>query len=158
MNIDQLRYFIDLSKTGSMNTTAKRMFISQPALSESIRRLEDELGCTLLLRSKTGVVFTDDGKMVLEHALRMLEQHDRMLQKLQIKYGQEQVEGKLSIGIGPTINDTFLPELLVKMHQTHPYVTLSVLEISADSMVDLLETDVINFGLVGILKSNLHKN
>ena len=83
MNIDQLRYFADLAKTGSMNTTAKRMFISQPALSESVKRLEEELGCPLLLRSKTGITFTEDGKMVLEHALRILEQHEQIQQKLQ---------------------------------------------------------------------------
>ncbi|MBQ1188217.1 MAG: LysR family transcriptional regulator, partial [Peptococcaceae bacterium] len=54
MNIDQLKYLVDLAKTSSMNTTAKRMFISQQAISESMKRLEKELDCTLLTRSKTG--------------------------------------------------------------------------------------------------------
>ena len=57
MNIDQLRYFADLAKTNSITNTAKRMFISQQALSESIKRLENEVGCTLVNRSKTGVEF-----------------------------------------------------------------------------------------------------
>ncbi|MBQ2003773.1 MAG: LysR family transcriptional regulator, partial [Peptococcaceae bacterium] len=113
MNIDQLRYFADLAKTKSMNTTAKKMFISQPALSESIKRLEEDLGCTLLHRSKTGITFTEDGKMVLEHALRILEHHDQIRHNLQVKYDQEHIYGKLVIGVGPTINDTFLPDLLL---------------------------------------------
>ena len=128
MNIDQLRYFADLAKTGSMNTTAKRMFISQPALSESVKRLEEELGCPLLLRSKTGITFTEDGKMVLEHALRILEQHEQIQQKLQQKYQNEHLQGQLTIGVGSTINDTFLPDLLLKMHQDYPQIALSVLD------------------------------
>lgn len=149
MNIDQLRYFADLAKTGSMNTTAKRMFISQPALSESVKRLEEELGCPLLLRSKTGITFTEDGKMVLEHALRILEQHDQIRHNLQIKYDQEHIYGKLTIGVGPTINDTFLPELLVKMHQSHPHIALSVLETTPDSIASLLADSIVDIGLIG---------
>ena len=149
MNIDQLRYFADLDKTGSMNTTAKRMFISQPALSESVKRLEEELGCPLLLRSKTGITFTEDGKMVLEHALRILEQHEQIQQKLQQKYQNEHLHGQLTIGVGSTINDTFLPDLLLKMHQDYPQIALSVLETSYDAIFPLLTDTVIDIGLIG---------
>lgn len=153
MNIDQLRYFADLAKTKSMNTTAKRMFISQPALSESVKRLEEELNCVLLIRSKTGIAFTEDGKMVLEHALRILEHHDQIRRNLQIKYDQEHLHGKLVIGVGPTINDTFLPDLLLEMHQCHPHITLSVLENSSDSLFSLLENSIIDIGLIGFSKT-----
>lgn len=149
MNIDQLRYFTDLAKTKSMNTTAKRMFISQPALSESVKRLEEELGCTLLIRSKTGIAFTEDGKMVLEHALRILEHHDQIRHNLQVKYDQEHIYGNLVIGVGPTINDTFLPDLLVKMHQSHPHVALSVLETTQDAIFSLLADAIVDVGLIG---------
>ena len=150
VNIDQLRYFADLAKTKSMNTTAKKMFISQPALSESIKRLEEDLGCTLLHRSKTGITFTEDGKMVLEHALRILEHHDQIRHNLQIKYDQEHIYGKLVIGVGPTINDTFLPDLLLKMHQLHPHISLSVLATTFDAMSTLLTNGIIDVGLAGI--------
>lgn len=153
MNIDQLRYFADLAKTGSMNTTAKRMFISQPALSESVKRLEEELGCPLLLRSKTGITFTEDGKMVLEHALRILEQHEQIQQKLQQKYQNEHLHGQLTIGVGSTINDTFLPDLLLKMHQEYPHIALAVLETEQDSLFPLLNETVIDIGLVGFSQS-----
>ncbi len=152
MNIDQLRYFTDLAKTGSMNTTAKRMFISQPALSESIKRLEEELGCTLLLRSKTGISFTEDGKMVLEHALRILEHHDQIQHNLQLKYDKDHIHGKLVIGVGPVINDTFLPDLLVKLSQDYPHIALSVLENSSDLLPPLLDDGIIDIGLIGLTK------
>ena len=66
MNTDQIAYFIDIAKTGSINTTAKRMFSSQQAVSDAIKRMEQELGCTILERSKRGVSLTDDGKYVLQ--------------------------------------------------------------------------------------------
>ncbi len=153
MNIDQLRYFADLAKTGSMNTTAKRMFISQPALSESVKRLEEELGCPLLIRSKTGITFTEDGKMVLEHALHILEHHAQIQQKLLLKYHNEHLHGQLTIGVGTTINDTFLPDLLLKMHQAYPQIALAVLETEQDSLFPLLNDKIIDIGLVGFSKA-----
>lgn len=153
MNIDQLKYFVDLAKTNSITTTAKRMFISQQALSESIKRLENELGCTLLSRSKTGIEFTDDGKMVLDYARNILEQHLQMEQNLQMKYNKNHLQGKLSIGVGPTVCNTFLPQLILKMHRQYPAIKLHVLEHSRDTILSLLRISELDFGLLGIYKN-----
>ena len=112
MNIDQLKYLVDLAKTSSMNTTAKRMFISQQALSESMKRLEKELDCTLLTRSQTGVMFTDDGMAVLESAQNMLKHYQVMMDNLEARHEKEHVRGKISLGIAPVATGSFLPELL----------------------------------------------
>ena len=79
MHSDQLLYLIDIAKTNSINATAKRMFSSQQAVSESIKHLENELNCTILNRSKTGVSLTDDGKYVLAHAIDMIAQYNTLL-------------------------------------------------------------------------------
>ena len=65
MRTEQLIYLIDIAKTGSINNTAQRLFTSQQSISESIKKLENELGCTILNRSKTGVTLTEDGLYVL---------------------------------------------------------------------------------------------
>ena len=78
MNTDQMAYLIDIAKTGSINTTAKRLFSSQQAISESIKRLENELNCVLLLRSKKGVALTEDGKYVLQQVSNMYEQYEEL--------------------------------------------------------------------------------
>ena len=152
MHINQLKYLADLAKTGSMNLTAKRMFISQPALSESVKRLEQELGCTLLIRSKTGIEFTDDGRMVLEHAQIILEQYEGILHKLQEKCETQHLRGEVKVGVGPTISDTLLPTLMLRMHQKYPDITISVLEDAGDVLVDHLIRGELDFVLFGMTK------
>lgn len=153
MHINQLKYLADLEKTGSMNMTAKRMFISQPALSESVKRLEQELGCLLLVRSKTGIEFTDDGKMVLEHSREILEHYDAILKKLDKKYQKNYLYGELKVGVGSTISDTFLPELMMKVHQNYPELRISVLEGSYTVLLERLQQAEIDFCLFGILEN-----
>ena len=149
MNIDQLKYLDDLSKTSSINTTAKRMFISQQALSESMKRLEQELGCTLFIRSKTGISFTEDGKMLLDCAQHMLEQYNVMMQYLNTKYNKTHLQGKLTLGVAPAVTSSFLPELLLNLHTHYPDVTLYVQEHSAKQILKLLSENLIDFGLFG---------
>ncbi len=150
MNIDQLKYFSDLAKTNSITNTAKRMFISQQALSESIKRMENELGCTLVHRSKAGITFTEDGKYILEYAKKVLTLHNEMEQHLQSKYNKEFLHGKLTIGVGPTISNVFLPKLMLKMHHLYPSVKLHVLEHSRDTILSLLRSSELDFGIFGI--------
>lgn len=152
MNIDQLKYFADLAKTNSITTTAKRMFISQQALSESLKRLENELGCTLVTRSKSGVEFTEDGRMVLEYSLKILEQHKVMEEQLQIKYNKSQLQGKLVVGVGSTVSDAFLPHLMLKMYRHYPGIKLHVLEHTRDTLFSLLKDSEMNFAIFGVYK------
>ena len=152
MNIDQLRYFSDLSKTNSMNETAKRMFITQPSLSESIKRLERELDCLLVKRSKTGVEFTEEGKLVLEYANNMLEQHAAMKQALLEQRNHQIPQGKLTIGVGANFSNTFLPQLIVKMYRQYPDIKLHILEDSADNILTALQAGELDFGVFGIYK------
>lgn len=147
MNIDQLKYLADLAKTSSMNETAKRMFVTQPAVSDSIKRLEQELGCTILKRSKTGTAFTEDGEVVLDCAQHMLEYYDRLSQYLQSKYHKEQLHGRLLLGVGPAVSDAILPSLLLKIHQQYPNITLQVLETSRIDVFNLIHASEIDFGL-----------
>ena len=158
MNIDQLKYFADLAKTNSITNTAKRMFISQQALSESIKRLENELGCTLVNRSKTGVEFTDDGKLILDYAQKILDLHTEMEHHLQAKYNNNILRGKLSIGVGPTVSNVFLPKLMLKMHRQYPDIKLHIVESSRDNIISLLHTAELDFGIFGIYTEEINAN
>lgn len=154
MNIDQLKYLADLAITNSMNLTARRMFITQQAVSDSIKRMEHELGCTLLNRSKTGISFTEDGKVILEHAQKILKHHNDIEHYLQEKYNKNYTEGKLFIGAGPVVNEVILPELLFRMHNRFPNINIHVASNSIESIIDLLRTGDLDFILFGYTKNN----
>ena len=78
MKMEQLRYLVEISRTKSISQAAANLYLSQPNLSMSIRMLEDELGCTLILRTNHGVRLTPKGKTFVEYAQSIITQFDRL--------------------------------------------------------------------------------
>ena len=77
MDMRQLRYFVQIVESGSLAKASRQLFIAQPALSQQMARLEDEVGKALLVRSSRGVVPTDNGEALYHHAKFMLRQLDQ---------------------------------------------------------------------------------
>lgn len=76
MTLNQLRYVIALSKENSMNEAAKKLFISQPTLTASLKSLEQEIGFDIFLRNKSGISLTVKGTEFLGYAKAVIEQYD----------------------------------------------------------------------------------
>ena len=76
MTLQQMKYAVTIADCGSINEAAKRLFISQPSLSGTIRELENELDMTLFLRSNRGITITADGEEFLGYARQILEQYE----------------------------------------------------------------------------------
>lgn len=148
MNFDQLRYLIDIAKTGSINTTAKRLFTSQPAVSESIKRLEQELNGTILLRSKKGVELTDDGKFVLSHAIPMMAHYEELIHYFE--KDQSAPHGIISIGIAALMTNTILSNLIFKMQEYYPNIALYTSESSFEQILEACKNEELDFGLFGV--------
>ncbi|MHC5375346.1 LysR family transcriptional regulator [Enterococcus sp. LJL120] len=87
MRIQQLEYLEMIAKTGSINEAAKKLFLTQPSLSNAIKELENEMGVQLLLRSKMGVTLTNDGREFLIYARQILDQ----VYLLEERYQQQSV-------------------------------------------------------------------
>ncbi len=81
MTIQQLRYMIAVSESGSLNKAAETLYIAQPSLTTSIRDLEKELGVTLLNRTGRGVTLTNDGTEFIQYARDVVNQYERLLDK-----------------------------------------------------------------------------
>ena len=73
MTFQQLSYLVEISKCGSINKAAQKLFLSQSGISIAIRELEEELGITLFLRTNRGVTFTPEGREFLSHAVSLLD-------------------------------------------------------------------------------------
>ncbi|SFB26645.1 DNA-binding transcriptional regulator, LysR family [Acetitomaculum ruminis DSM 5522] len=78
MNISQLKYILEVAGSSSIREAATKLFISQPALSASIRELEEELGILIFERSNKGVCITDEGREFVTYAKKVLSQYEIM--------------------------------------------------------------------------------
>lgn len=82
MQIDSLRYFVELARAGSFYSAAKSVFISQQGLNKAVKALETELGVKLVERERRGVRLTKTGEAFLGHAQTILADYDAMLNDL----------------------------------------------------------------------------
>ena len=76
MNINQLKYVLEVADSASMREASTKLFISQPALSASIRELEEELGILIFERSNKGIVLTDEGRDFMSYAQKAVSQYE----------------------------------------------------------------------------------
>ena len=80
MTFQQLTYVVEISKCGSINKAAHKLFLSQSGISTAVRELEEELGIQFFVRSNRGVEFTPEGEEFLSYAISLLEQKRRIEQ------------------------------------------------------------------------------
>lgn len=82
MDIQQLKYFLDVAQTEHMTRSAKRLNIAQPALSRSVSRLEHELGVSLFDREGRGLQLTDEGRLFQRKLIPLLNELDSICQEI----------------------------------------------------------------------------
>lgn len=135
MRIEQLIYLADIAQTGSISTTAQRVFLSQQAVSESIRSLERELGCKLLNRSKTGVTLTPKGQITAEHAAAMITQYHAMLSALSNEEDTTEFTGQILVTSSPMVTASIMPGVQHYMEKYHPAITLQMQNVFNDLVI-----------------------
>ncbi len=126
MNLKQLQYFVQIVESGSIAKASRRLFIAQPALSQQLAKLEDEVGKPLLLRSPKGVTPTENGQALYHHAKFMLRQLDQALSIAR----QETMEthGMVSVGLPATTVSALGLPLVKRIHERYPRILLNVVE------------------------------
>lgn len=95
MTLQQLKYALTIAECGSMNEAAKRLFLSQPSLSENMKELETEIGLQIFLRSNRGIVITPEGEEFLGYARQVTEQFGL----LSAKYIEKKTKEKFSVSM-----------------------------------------------------------
>ncbi len=114
------------------------------------KRLEKELSCTLLNRSKNGVTLTDDGKLVLNYALSTIENYNTLLHYFESKASKTHIRGTLAIGTAPIASNTILSNLILEIYNHYPDITCYLQEQFTESIIDSLVQKEIDFGIIGI--------
>ncbi|MDM7325439.1 MAG: LysR substrate-binding domain-containing protein [Thermus sp.] len=145
MTLDQLRYLVALVEEKSFTRAAERVYLSQPALSVQIRKLEEELRVKLFDR-KQGEP-TEMGQAVAAQARRVLEEVARIKAMTR---GEEGVFlGSFHIGVIPTLAPYLLPKLLPRLAKKHPALEVSVQEELTPGILRGLQEGRLDAGLVG---------
>ena len=121
-DIDQLKTFVAVVDAGSLTAGAAHVFLSQSAVSEQVRKLEERAGQPLLLRAKSGVATTVAGDRLLAHARRLLALSEEAWRDL---HG-ERLQGDLQLAVTDYFRPRELSGLLARLAQQHPQVRLHV--------------------------------
>jgi LysR family cyn operon transcriptional activator len=143
--IRQLRYFLEVADAGSFSRAAKRLGVSQPAVSQQLRDLETGVRAVLLQRRGKRTMLTPAGLLFQEHAHAILRQIDQSLQEL--SSGPRDPHGTLRIGVVPYLDVALMPRLLGAFSSEHPAIDLSILEISSTEIEKELEEGRMDVGL-----------
>jgi LysR family transcriptional activator of glutamate synthase operon len=148
MELRQLRYLVALADERHFTRAAEREHIAQPALSQQIRRLEAELGLTLVERTTRRVAMTHAGELLVGRARRVLAEIDAAQAELSSLAGVQ--AGRLSVGALHTMGPVDLSLLLSAFHRSHPAVELTVREQSSEELAEMLRVDEIDIAFLSV--------
>ena len=146
-NLSSYRIFYTVANTGNISKAAKELYISQPAISKSIQKLEESVGCKLFSRSSRGVVLTDEGKLLYEHVSEAFETLTMGEEKF--KRSIELGVGHLKIGVSSTLCKYLLLPYLKEFIRQNPHISISISCQSTNDTLKLLEDNKIDIGLIG---------
>ena len=118
MEIQQLIYFLEITETQSFTKAANKLFVSQPALSKSLHRLEEELDSPLLIRDGKNIVLTEAGELLYQRAKKILSSID----SIPIEISDLQGKGHHSVKIKARALLGILPEIIAEFQCQHPEI------------------------------------
>ncbi|MDR5818254.1 LysR family transcriptional regulator [Caballeronia sp. LZ033] len=131
MDQTALRYFLEVVKSGSLSKASERLFVATSALSRQIGKLEEQVGTPLFERRPRGMVLTDAGRLLANHARRSQLEEERVVEEIMglSASGRATIRIAASEGVAPD----FLPQLFAHFRSTHPRAHFA-LDVSAPSI------------------------
>src|SRR3954454_21417838 len=148
MELRQLRYLVALADERHFTRAAQREHIAQPALSQQIRRLEAELGLTLVQRTTRRVAMTEAGDLLVGRARRAIAELEAATADLQSLAGVQ--GGRLSVGALHTMGPVDLSLMLATFHRRYPGVELTVREQSSEELAAMLRDDEVDLAFLSV--------
>lgn len=149
MDLAQLEAFLEAAHRGSFRRAAQALFLSQPSLSERIKRLEQELGQPLFHRMGRGVRLTEAGEALLpfaERALAALDQGKESLEAL-----GDAASGRLHVGSARAISTYVLPDLLMRFRQRYPSIEVGIRTGRSSEVLQMVVNQEVHLGVARAL-------
>lgn len=145
-HLTQYRIFYAVARAGNISRAAKELFISQPAISKSISKLEESLGMALFIRNSRGVSLTAEGQVLFQHveaAFEALERGENELKQIQNLH-----IGQLKIGVSNTLCKYILLPYLKGFIAQYPHVRILIESQDTARTISMLEQQKLDIGLI----------
>ncbi|WP_164553289.1 LysR family transcriptional regulator [Brevibacillus marinus] len=146
MELRQLLYFLEVAKARSFTKAASKLHLTQPTLSKSVAKLEQELGLLLLERKEHTVSLTAEGDLFLRHAERIIGCVEEALQEIGELKGL--TKGEIRFGLPPMVGTALFPDLLAGFIARYPGIRFSTFEEGALAVEQKLLQQEIDLGIV----------
>ncbi len=149
-NLNNYRIFYEVAKCKNITKASNNLYISQPAISQVIKKLEDDLGCILFVRSKRGVELTTMGQKIYNQVESSLNGLNIIPELISKEKGL--LIGELNIGSASNIARKTICKAISKFTKDHPVIDISLKEMALPKMIDML-----NNGTLQILITQKNK-
>jgi len=151
MDLRQLRVFVEIVRQGSFTLAAEQLHIAQPAVSMTIRKLEEELDLTLLNRQERRVTMTAEGESLLRHAERILD--NLASAETEMAEFRGLTHGEVRIGIPPMMSSYYFPQIIRDFRDRYPKLKLSVNGEGAARIQRMIAKGELDMGVIAGQKS-----
>ncbi len=136
------RYVYEVYRLKSVSKAAEHLFMSQPALSAAVRRVEDELGAPIFNRKKLPFTLTPEGRVYIEAVEQVLGLEKRTAEHIADLHQTGQ--RLLRLGISTYLSYAVIPTVLKEFHERHPQVEVSITTVATSELFHALETDTVD--------------
>jgi LysR family transcriptional regulator, transcription activator of glutamate synthase operon len=151
MELRQLRYLVAVAEELSFTRAAEREHVAQPALSQQIKRLEEEVGLALVERTTRSVALTSAGEVLVARARRMLGELEAATAELEALSGV--YTGHVYVGVLHTMGPVDVSLVLALFRERHPGVELTVREQSSEELAEMLRDDELDLAFLSVTES-----
>ena len=145
MRLAQIRDFVAVAERGSLRAAARSVGVSQPAITKSIRQLEDELQVKLLQRTSRGAVTTPAGKSFLVRARVVQAELRRASEEFSALHGS--AGGSVAFGVAPQLCMLLVPEALVQFRRRHALAAVRIVEGVSTDLMERVRNETLDFSV-----------
>lgn len=145
MNIKQVRAFLAVAQSMSFASAATQLHLSQPALSLSIKGLEDNLGGKLFTRTTRHITLTPEGEALVPIARRLLAQWENAEDEMKQRFALQL--GKITIASMPSFAASLLPKAIRNYHASYPSIQVAIDDVLSDTVVEMVRNNQVELGI-----------
>lgn len=151
MQLNQLKFLVAVDQYGSISRAAQELYISQSTVSLALINLEEEMGVSILSRSKRGISFTEEGKLILERARIIVSEIEQLTS---IQFDGEALSGEVRVGGSSHFCMNIITDMVIQMKRLHPAVRISTKRQYVKDIVKSVAQKELDLGFINFTTLN----